>query len=90
MSIASAQPCRIPGYGDGPLVRDVHCAAGTVTAVAVIVGVLAIGLLGARAFEGYDLSWAPFAPGGMVAAFVFVAPEILRRATKAKLAAEDA
>lgn len=71
-------------------VRDVHGAVGTVTAVAVIGGVLAIGLLGARAFEVSELSWAPFASGGVVATVQFMALEIFRRTTQVKLTTRDA
>jgi hypothetical protein len=67
-------------------VRDLDGAVGAVTAVAASVGVLVIGLLGARAFEVYGLSWLPFATGGVVAAALFVALEVLRRATRARAA----
>lgn len=68
-------------------VRDVHGAVGTVTAVAAIGALLAIGLLGARAFEVSELSWAPLASGGVVATVLFIALEIFRRTTQAKLTA---
>lgn len=71
-------------------VRNVHGPAWTVAAAVVIVGVLAIGWFGARSFEVFGLAWAPFASGGAVSAVVFVALEVLRRATQAKLAAGDA
>jgi hypothetical protein len=65
----------------------VHGAVGTVAAVAMVVAVLAILIVGDRAFEVYDVSWAPIATGGVVAAVLFVAFEVERRATGAKLAA---
>lgn len=71
-------------------VRAVHGVIGTVAAIATMVGVLVILALGDRAFEVYDLSWAPFATGGVVAAVLFVAFEVERRATRAKFAAGDA
>jgi len=71
-------------------VRDVHGVVGSVVAAAVVVGVLVIGLLGARAFEVYDLSWVPFASGGVVTTVVYMALHVLRRATHGKLAAGDA
>jgi hypothetical protein len=71
-------------------VRNVHGPGWTVAAAVVIVGLLAIGLFGARSLEAFGLAWAPFASGGAVSAVVFVALEVLRRATQAKLAAGDA
>jgi len=71
-------------------VRNVHGMVGAVSAAAVAAGVLVIGLAGARAFEVYGLPWAPFASGGMVASVLFMALEVLRRATRAKLASVDA
>jgi hypothetical protein len=71
-------------------VRDVHGPVGTVAAAAAMLGMLAIGLLGARAFEIYGLTWAPFASGGVVAATLFMLLEVLRRAALAKLAARGA
>ena len=71
-------------------VRNVHGPVGPVVAAAAMVGVLAIGLLGARAFEVYGLSWAPFASGVVVAAVLCMLLEASRRATQAKVAARDA
>ena len=71
-------------------VRAVHGVVGTVAAVAMIVGVLVILMVGDRAFEVYGVSWAPFATGGVVAAVLFVAFEVARRATRAKLTAGNA
>ena len=68
------------------IVARVRNVDGAVTAAAASVGVLVIGLLGARAFEVYGLSWLPFATGGVVAAALFVALEVLRRATRARAA----
>ena len=71
-------------------VRDVHGTVGAVTAVAVIGGVLALGLLGARAFEIAELAWVPIASGGVVATALFTALEVFRRTTHAKLTVRDA
>lgn len=71
-------------------VRAVHGAVGTVAAVATIVAVLAILIVGDRAFEVYDVSWAPIATGVVVAAVLFMAFEVERRSTRAKLAASSA
>jgi hypothetical protein len=68
-------------------VRSVEGAVGAAFATALIVGVLVVGLLGARAFETYGLSWVPFASGGVVAALLFIMLEILRRTTQSKLMA---
>jgi hypothetical protein len=70
-------------------VRAVYGAVGTVAAVAMIIAVLAILLVGDRAFEVYDVSWAPLATGGVVAAVLFLAFEVERRATSARLAARN-
>ncbi|MGQ0648256.1 MAG: hypothetical protein ACT4P7_11870 [Gemmatimonadaceae bacterium] len=70
-------------------VRAVHGVIGAVAALALTVSVLVILALGDRAFEVYDLPWAPFATGG-VAAVLFMAFEVERRATRAKFAAGDA
>lgn len=70
-------------------VRNVHGAAGIVTAVVVMGVVLAIGILGARAFEASGRPWAPFASGGAVAVVLFLALELLRRTTRARLMALD-
>lgn len=71
-------------------VRSVHGTAGTVVACTVIVGVLAIGLLGARAFEVHHLSWVPLGSGAAVGAVVFLMLEFSRRRTYAKLTAGKA
>jgi hypothetical protein len=71
-------------------VRAVHSAVGNVAAVAMIVGVLVILVVGDRAFESHDVWWAPMATGGAVAAMLFVAFELARRKTQAKVAAGDA
>ena len=71
-------------------VRAVHSAVGTVAAVAMIVVVLAILIVGDRAFEAYGALWAPIVTGGAVAAVLFMAFEVERRATGAKLAARSA
>ena len=71
-------------------VRAVHGAVGTVAAVAMIVAVLAILVVGDLAFEAYAVSWAPIVTGGVVAAVLFMAFEVERRATRAKLASRIA
>ncbi len=71
-------------------VRAVHGAVGTVAVVAMIVVVLAILIVGDRAFQVYGASWAPVVTGGVVAAVLFMAFEVERRATGAKLAARSA
>jgi hypothetical protein len=68
-------------------VRSLHGVAGAITVLAVAGALLLIGLFGARAFEAYRLPWLPIASGGVVAAFVFVALEVLRRVTHARAAA---
>ncbi len=67
-------------------VRAVHGAVGTVVTVAMLVAVLATLMVGDRAFEAYDVSWAPIATGAVVAAVLFMAFEAERRSTRAKLA----
>jgi hypothetical protein len=70
-------------------VRAVHGVVGAFTAGTMIVGVLVILVLGDRAFEVYGPSWAPVATGGVAAAVLFIAFEVLRRATRATVAAGD-
>ena len=68
-------------------VRAVHGVVGTLAAVSTIIGMLVIISLGDRAFEVYELAWAPLATGGAVAAVLFIAFEVERRARRATLTA---
>lgn len=65
-------------------VRNVHGVVGAVITFAVIVALLVIGMIGARAFEVYNLPWLPFASGGVVGTVLFVTLEIWRRRTRAR------
>lgn len=64
--------------------RGVFGVGGAVVTIGLAIALLAIGLLGAAAYEAYARAWLPFASGALVAGTLFVVLEVLRRVTRTR------